>query len=342
MYIEIKNGVIMRIILIMLLAPLLISTGALSQPANPDEPDMKISFDDSAARYVLENPVNALTNERDSIWNSFEGYRITLVWHQGSSFPVTWDLWEKGLSRFIEDTSLIRKTLSLADGLMNKTQREQRAIAQHISSYLSTREPIHASVYLLAFTIPYAFCVEDNKIGIDITGHEWNFDTDCVLNTTIHEIYHVGFRLNSPDYKYIKEDPIDEETFIRYCYVYLQSEGLATYVSYKALDLFPSNYRHADYDLLEDDSKVRKAFSQVGMLLEEAKTLPIDSLEKKAWDIGVMERAFYIAGAYMAKVIEEKHGTEFLAGLVSKGSLPFAREYNAIVSDDYRISLVEL
>ncbi|UCE24221.1 MAG: hypothetical protein JSU74_13165 [Candidatus Zixiibacteriota bacterium] len=325
--------------IVAMLAPLLISTGALSQPAERAEPGLTISFDDSAARYVLENPANALADERETIWNTFEGYRITLVWHEKSSFPITWDLWENGLNRFLEDTSLIGKTLSLADSLTNKAQREQYSIARHISSYLSTTGPIHASVYLVAFTIPYAFCVEQNKIGIDITGEEWSFDTDCVLNTTIHEIYHVGFRLNSPDYRYIKEDPVDEETFIRFCYAYLQSEGMATYVSYKALDLFPSDYRHADFDLLEDDSKVKKAFSRVGMLLDYARTLEIDSLEKEAWDIGVSKRAFYIAGAYMAKVIEEKHGPEFLAGLVSKGSLQFAREYNAIVPDDYRIAL---
>ena len=320
---------------------LLLSSGAFAQPATPKTPGMTVSFDDSAARYVLENPANALTNERDSIWDTFEGYRITLVWHENSSYPLTWKVWERGLNRFLEDTSLIRKTLSLADGLTSKTQSEQRSIAHHISSYLNTQEPIHAEVYLLAFTMPYAFCVEDNKIGIDITGHEWNFDTDCVLNIAVHEIYHVGFRSNSPDYRYIREDPVDEETFRRYCYAYVQSEGLATYVDYKALDLFPSDYRHPDYDMLEDEVKVKKAFSQIDELLEVTKTLPVDSLEKEVWNIGIMERAFYIAGAYMAKVIEEKHGTEFLAKLVSEGSLAFAREYNAIVSDDYRISLME-
>ncbi len=324
-----------------MLAPMLISTGTLSQPADREKPDMTISFDDAAARYVLENPVNALANERDSIWNTFEGYRITLVWHEKSSFPVTWDIWEKGLKRFQQDTSLIRRTLSLAGSLTNKVQRERDSIAQHISSYLDAGDPIHASVYLVAFTTPYAFCVEENKIGIDITGDEWNFDTDCVLNTTIHEIYHVGFRLNSPDYTYIRVDPIDGETFIRFCYAYLQSEGMATYVAYRALELFPSDYRHIDYDLLEDDSKVKKALGQVGMLIEHARTLEIDSLGKEAWNIGVTERAFYIAGAYMARVIEEKYGTEFLAGLVSKGSLQFAREYNALVSDEYRIALIE-
>ncbi len=324
-----------------MLVLLLSSIGTLSQAADRNELDLTFSFDDQAARYVLENPIDALTNKRDSIWNTFEGFRITRVWHEKSSFPITWDLWERGLNRFLEDTSLIRRALALADSLTRKAQEEQSSIAQHISSYLSAKEPIEASVYFVAFTIPYAFCVEQNKIGIDITGDEWHFDTDCILNTTIHEIYHVGFKLNSPDYRYIANDPKDSETFMRFCYAYLQSEGMATYVGYKALELFPSNYRHEDYDLLEDDSRVRKALGQIEILLEDAKTLAIDSLESEAWNMGVSERAFYIAGAYIASVIEEHHGTEYLAELVSKGSLQFAKEYNAIVPDDYRITLVE-
>jgi putative zinc-dependent peptidase DUF5700 len=325
-----------------LLILLLISTGAYSQQSVQQEQIMKISFDDSASRYVLENAANALTKERDSIWDTYEGYRITLVWHEGSSYPVTWKVWERGLNNFIKDPSLIRKTLELSDSLISKTHRENKSIAQLISSYLSTNEPIEASVYFVAFTAPYAFCVEQNKIGIDITGHEWNFDTDCVLNITIHEIYHVGFRINSPDYKYILADPTDAESFLKYNYAYLQNEGMATYVGYKALDLFPSDYKHDDYLLLEDDSKVRNAISQINMLTEDTKTTPIDSLLKKSWDIGIMERAYYVAGAYMAKVIEEKYGTEHLGKLVSKGSLQFAREYNAIASDEYKIAITEL
>ncbi|UCG60839.1 MAG: hypothetical protein JSV52_10970 [Candidatus Zixiibacteriota bacterium] len=330
----------MKFLVTALLISLLVSMGEFNANAGRQEPALKLSFDNSAARYVLENPTRALAAQRDTIWNSFEGYRITLVWHEASSFPVTWEIWDRGLKRFLEDTSLIRKTLELADSLKIKAQRERDLIAQHISSYLNTKAAIDASVYFVAFTTPYAFCVEQNKIGIDITAEEWSFDTDCILNTVIHEIYHVGFRMNSPDYHYIKNDPVDEETFIRFCYAYLQSEGMATYVSYKALGLFPSDYKHTDFDLLEDDSQVKKAFSYIGMLLDDAKTLAIDSLLKEAWNVGVSERAFYLAGAHMARVLEEKHGSEFLAGLVSKGSLEFAREYNAIATNDYAIALM--
>ncbi|MDH4157260.1 MAG: hypothetical protein OEW00_08295 [candidate division Zixibacteria bacterium] len=332
----------MPIIMTMLLSTALLLIETFSQDAAPRGPVINLSFDDSAARYVLEHPASALENERDTIWKTFEGYRITLVWHKESSFPVTWEIWEKGLNRFLEDTLLIRRTLELADSLKSKAQKEKNSIAKHISAYLAAAAPITASVYFVAFTTPYAFCVERNKIGIDITGDEWNFDTDCVLNTVIHEIFHVGYRATTPDLEYLQSEPGDEETLLHFCYAYLQSEGMATYVGYKALDLYPSDYRHDDYELLEEDSKVLRAIGQMGVLLEDAGSVAIDSMLQEVWDIGVTERAFYVAGAYMAKTIEEKHGTEYLARLTGKGGLQFTREYNAIVPDEYRIILKEL
>lgn len=312
------------------------------QPKVSTIDDIKIFFNDSAARYVLKNPANALYKERDSIWRIFEGYRITLIWHKESSFPVTWDIWEKGLNKFInKDTSLIRKSIELSDNLKLLEEREHDKIVQHISAYLPKKTVMNAYVYFVAFTVPYAFCVEKNKIGIDITGDEWHFNSECLLNTTIHEIYHIGFRFNSPDNKYRETDPFNKETFIRFNYAYLQSEGMATYVGYKALNLFPSSYKHDDYYLIEDDKKVKTAISQVNSIIKRAETLPIDSLNKEAWNIGVEERAYYVAGACIAGKIEEKYGNEYLADLVKKGSIQFVKEYNAIVSDDYKITLIE-
>jgi len=332
----------MKILALVILVILLIATEGFSQNIQQREPEVKIIFNDSAATYVLMHPADALIKERDSIWRTFGGYQITLTWHKESSFPVGWEIWEKGLNRFLyKDTSLIRKSLDLAHALRSKVQGEKNKIVSHISSYVGEKTDFNAYVYFVAFTIPYAFCVEQNKIGIDITADEWYFDVDCVLNTAIHEIYHVGFRINSPDNKYREKDPVDKTTFLRFNYAYMQSEGMATYVGYKALKLFPSNFRHDDYKLLEEDIKVKKAIGQINTLIAMSKKVAADSLNKESWKIGVSERAYYVAGAYMAKRIEENFGTRYLAELVNKGSLQFVKDYNAIVPGEYRISLVE-
>ncbi len=336
-----KSNTILKIFILAFIVSL--TNIIFAQNSEHQNNDIKIFFDDSAARYVLENPERALNIERDSIWKSFGGYRITSIWHEKSSVPITWKYWERGINAFLSDTTLIRKSLSLADSLKSKVFREQNTIIQHISSYSYEKTKQNAFIYLVAFTYPYAFCVDTNKIGIDITCDGWNFDADCILNVVIHETYHIAFKLNSPDYfKYIAIDPTDRETFIRFNYAYLQSEGMATFVAYKALNLYPSDYRHPDYELLENDSTVKKAIHQINLLSEMAVTMPIDTLLQECWKLGVEERAYYVTGGYMANIIEEKYGTEFLAALVNKGSISFVKEYNLLVPDDYKLVLKEL
>jgi hypothetical protein len=319
---------------------ILILTDVFAQNNKQNEDNIRIFFNDSASRYVLENPLKAL-NEKQSIWNIFEGYRITLVWHKESSFLVTWDLWEKGLNRFMyKDTSLIGKTLGLTDKLMVLEKREHEGFIKHISSYLPPNTAFNAYVYFVAFTIPYAFCVEQNKIGIDITADEWYFDPECLFNMIIHEVYHVGYRVNSTEKKYIDNEPENIEQFIRFNYAYILSEGMATYVAYKALELFPSNYKHDDYKLLEDDKKVKNAFIEINKLLEKTKADSISTLKKEAWDIGVGKRAYYISGAYMCQTIENKFGKKYLVELLHKGGQQFIKKYNELASDNYKINFI--
>jgi len=321
---------------------LLIWTDISAQIIEPKEQGINIFIDDAAARYVLENPEKALA-ERDSIWKTFEGYRITQVWHERSSYPITWELWERGLNRFTnKDTTLITKSLDLINDISILEKREHTKIEQHLASYLPKTVSFNADVYFIAFTIPYAFCVEQNKIGLEVTAGEWHFDAECLLNIMIHELYHVGYRLNTPDIKYLNSDPTNTGQFIRFNYAYLLSEGMATHVAYKALDLFPSNYKHDDYKLMEDEKNIKNAIGGVNKLLEMTRTEPIDTLNQKIWDIGITQRAYYIAGAYMCSIIEEEIGTEYLAGIVSKGSQQFVKEYNVLAPDDHKINLVDL
>lgn len=316
---------------------------ACSKSTSLSGKDIKLTFNDSAARYVLEHPANSILKERDSIWNRFEGYRVTQIWHKVSSVPMDWNYWEKRVNRLItKDSTSLKKSLELADNLKVLEEKEHDRIVRHISSYLPGKTGFEANVFFVACTVPYAFCVEKNKIGIDISDSEWFYDPGYLLNVVIHEIYHVGYRLVSPDVKYKDADPTDRDSFIRFHYACMLSEGIATFVGYKALSLFPANHRHEDYKMLEDTMQVKKSLNQINNLLVRAETEPIDTLKQAAWDIGVGERAYYIAGAYMCQKIEEKHGTKHLAALISKESSQFIREYNRIVPLEYRINLIEL
>jgi hypothetical protein len=315
-------------------------TDASAQITPQKEPEVNIVIDGSAARYVLENPARALQN-RDSIWNTFEGYRITRVWHDGSSYPLTWDLWEKRLNKFINDDSLTKNALKMLDDISALEKKEHRQIVKHLSSYLPAARSFNAHVYFVAFTIPYAFVVEQNNIGIEINADEWHNDPECLLNIVIHELFHVGYRLNSPDVWRLQSDPANTDELIAFNYAYLFKEGMANHVAFRALDLFPSEYKHEDYLLMEEEENIRNAFIGVNRIQKKKKTGTLESSMKGLWEIGVMQRAYYLAGAYMCQSIEEKFGRAHLSELVSRGSRQFVKEYNEIAPRDLKIDMLD-
>lgn len=299
-----------------------------------------IHFDDSAARHVLQDPAKALQT-RDQIWNDFEGYRITRVWHEESSYPLTWELWDKRLNQFVEDDALPEQSLKLLDDFRVLETREHSKIEQHLATYLPETSSFDAHVHFIAFTIPYAFTVEKNKIGMEINAHEWHNDPECLLNTVIHELFHVGYRLNTPDIDYLESEPANRDQFIAFHYAYLFNEGMATHVAYRALDLFPSEYKHEDYKLLEEETDIRKAINAINDLLEMTQTMSVEKQLESLWDIGVMQRAYYVAGAYICGAIEEKYGQDYLSVLVSKGGLDLVQEYNKIAAPGLEINVLE-
>ncbi|MFC1565606.1 DUF5700 domain-containing putative Zn-dependent protease [Candidatus Neomarinimicrobiota bacterium] len=317
-----------------------LTMGISAQTTNQNEQEIKIVIDDSAARYVLENPKEAI-KERNQIWGAYEGYRITKVWHEGSNYPLTWKFWDRGLEKITNsDTLLAHKSLKLINDIRSLETLGHDNIVNHLASYLPQKTNFDAFVYFVAFTAPYAFTIEQNKIGIDITGHEWHFDPNCLMNIIIHEMYHVGYKTISPDGKILSLDPKNYEQYVSYNYAYMFSEGIATHVAFKALDLFPSSYKHDDYKLMENDQNIKNAIKSINQLNEIAKTEDIETMNQKAWDVGVMDRAYYLAGAYMCKVIEDKFGIECLADIVTKGGLQFTKVYNELVMEDYKIKLI--
>jgi hypothetical protein len=241
----------------------------------------------------------------------------------------------------VEDDSLPGRSLKLLDDFSLLEGREHERIEQHLASYLPTTSSFDAYVHFIAFTIPYAFMVEQNKIGMEINADEWHHDPDCLLNTVIHELFHIGYRLNTPDGERLNSDPETPDQFIAFHYAYLFNEGMATHVARQALELFPSEYRHEDYKLLEEDQNVENAIRAINELLGMASTEPAEAHMKSAWDIGVIQRAYYLAGAFICQAVEDAYGRDHLSGLVSKGGLQLVKDYNRVAVPGLRIEILD-
>jgi tetratricopeptide (TPR) repeat protein len=157
------------------------------------------------------------------------------------------------------------------------------------------------------------------------------------MNIIVHEVYHGGYA-NTIAYRTDYELQNEALDFVM---DFLLNEGMATYVSYSARDIFPNDFV-PDYQKMESREEVKRNIEKVDLLFKQAETLTIDSLRRAAWQTGVIGRAFYIAGGYMAGLIDKTMGRDQLVRAMSAGPISFLTLYNSVADDTMKIKVPEL
>jgi hypothetical protein len=322
-----------------------------AQSIKQDPNEINLIINDSAARYVLADLPRAFT-EKDSIWKRFRGYQILTEWHKRNAVPVS-DRIKAALELYKKDTTNVSRFiktqyLDIMDSLGQSYNIYKIDISKHLLSYLPSKKGFNVNIYIIALGTCTGTTL-NNDIMVDIWAG-YGIKAGYILNGIIHEVYHVGFEQYKPDFDQLTNvTPTTNRMFFRKMFNEIQNEGMATWVAYNALkngyatlEIKKSdNLLSNDYFMLESDSAVKKSISQINMLIERTKFIPLDSLNKEAWEVCAMQRASYVAGAFMAKTIEVKYGREKLVDLVLKDEREFFKEYNAIVPGDYQIKIID-
>lgn len=91
--------------------------------------------------------------------------------------------------------------------------------------------------------------------------------------------------------------------------------------------------------MLDDPAVVDECFRQVRDILSKVGSIPDDALQKLSWDIGVIGRAYYVAGAEMCKVIDTEKGRETLIETICRGPRHFFDVYNGLEAEGRRLGL---
>jgi hypothetical protein len=170
------------------------------------------------------------------------------------------------------------------------------------------------------------------EIVINIAADYWNNNADNILNVLVHEIFHVG-------YSYCRdmrtEGKLDNETLSGMLDNF-QSEGVCTYIGYRALPLFPAP-DEKDYKLLDDMAEVRRLLEDVNSVFSKVGEIPSEEIQKLAWEKCVIGRGYYVVGAFMCKVIEKQMGREALIETLTTGPVSFVKLYNSLVEDEMKV-----
>jgi hypothetical protein len=291
----------------------------------------KISFDTWSLERIVDDPLWVLGNE-ESFWGE-KAQRYTLDWVKQVNYEFSFEDWRQRMREWAEapleerrDHAYIRIANRITEG---KEVFLERALP-HLCSYLPEGVDLSIGVYFTAFIPPRAFSM--GEIVFNVAATYWCGNADNILNSLVHEIFHVGYshcrddRTEETPHKGVLYDMLDN----------LQSEGVCTYVAYEVLPIFPAP-DEKDYELLEDASEVRRLLGDLNSVLTKAGRLPDEEAQKLAWEKCVIGRAYYVVGAHMCRTIEEHMGRDALIETLTTGPAYFVELYNSLVGDEMKV-----
>ena len=306
----------------------------LETPDSVEEIVFNLTYDTSSLDKIFADPASVI-GDVTGFWEGEDAYRLLKSWHRYNNIPIDYDGWKQSVERVASIPMDERKQSPgylLAIDIIGAKEAFFEKAVPHICSFLPARDlAISATAYFVAFTQSRAIGVGD-RIAIDIFNPYFGGSKSTILNSMIHELYHVGFG----HVQFGRTDPEFESPAVRRMLTDFQNEGITTYVAYKAQEYFPAPHEK-DYSMLDDEEVVFKLLKKLNELLKEAASLPADRLAKESWDLGVENRAYYVVGAHMARTIDEKKGRDALKETIEKGPVTFIETYNRIVGGEMRV-----
>jgi tetratricopeptide (TPR) repeat protein len=328
----------MRAYRLCLALPLLVLIGCSGSPpeASPAVvgPTLKVGFEIDSIEQIILRPEEIL-EDIGSFVATDDAFQLSARWHKNNNIPLERDqLREKleGAAAASPEERESNPSLALARAIKAEETRFIDTSIPHILSFLPTNSlQMETKIHLTAFTRAYAF-MTNTQIVADVTSPKLGGSADSILNILLHEVYHIGYGINR---LLRSEEPlVDRRKY--FALDVLHNEGLATYVAWKARDMYPWE-GFDDYKMMEDPDTVREKTIQVNEILSKIDSLPADEWSSLSWEQGVRNRAYYIAGAHMSRLIDEELGRSSLIETIELGPRSFVSLYNTLVDDGLKI-----
>ena len=278
---------------------------------------------------MVYDPEWVLKNE-EVFWSEYPSQRYTRDWIDQVKYPMDYEQWRKTVKEWSE----VPEEKRLGMDFLRNTERiiEGRQVfidkaLPHVCSYLPDDADLDISVHFTAYVPPRAFAM--GEIVINMTATYWNNNPDNVLNTMVHELFHVG-------YSYCEGLREEEEGPLIDIMRNIHNEGVCTYIGYTAQDIFPAP-DEKDFQMLDAKDEVRRHLKNVNEILSKIGSMPEDELDKLSWDTGVIGRSYYVTGAHMCRVIEEKAGKDAFKQTLLDGPNAFFELYNGLVPEKKKL-----
>lgn len=290
-----------------------------------------IRFDNSSIEKLVMHPEDVLAHP-DLFWATDSAYQLVKRWHQEVSVPVSMEKWKKMVRAFknlsIADREKNRQLIA-ARKMMSKEKEFNEKAMKYLCSFLPVDCPdISTTIYFTTAIMASGFQMDNN-----IVIYGANADKDNLL---IHELFHKGFNKCKP----VFDTYATEDSTINQIYNDLQNEGMATYVGYKGLKEFPNRRTDLlkdDYKMFENPDDLKTLLNNMNILFEKAPSMAEKERRDALWQLGSIDRAYYVVGCFMAKTIDDNAGRAALVATIRKGSQSFLNLYNSLVDKKLKV-----
>ena len=292
-----------------------------------------IRFDASSIETIILRPEEIL-KDVDAFWQRDRAYWLVSRWLDDVGYRQMIPLWIPLIEKQAQTAAAARS----ADALLAVNRKlmtgEKDFIANaisHICSFIPDGA-VHMStkIYFTALIPQNAFQKNFNVV-VNISHPDWMQDPPTIMNTLIHELFHVAFYRYEPLMTEIQTDNSERYDIL----LNLMNEGMATYAAYMARSSYPATIR--DYTLLDNPQEVRRLIGQMNTLLASIDSLSSDAFREQMWIVGVRWRALYIAGGHAARTIDRELGREKLLEAMRCGPRTFVSLYNSVAAEGERL-----
>ena len=292
-----------------------------------------IPFETSTLERIVRE-TEAVLEQGRAFWEAERPLILAQGWADEVRSPNPYERFQasvEGLAALSESDRASHPMVRMTDEIIARQEEWQEAAIPHLCSFFPQDVDLSRPAYFVAFIPPRAFATSEG-IVIDVAADYWNGDSGNILNMMIHEFFHVGYGQLRP---HRTEAPLESDR-LNSMVESIQNEGMAVWVANEARRAFPAP-GEVDNRLLDSPEDVADLRTALNGLFERSSTISDDQLRRQSWRVGVTNRAYYIVGAHMARVILAERGKEALVETLEEGPLSYIRLYNSLVPEEERV-----
>jgi hypothetical protein len=297
--------------------------------------DAVIPFETSTLERIV-GETELVLEEGEEFWKSERPLILVQGWADevGSRDPYgRFRARVSGLVRLSEQERADHPLLQMTESIVARQDEWRDKAVPHLCSYMPADVDLSRPAYFVAFVPPRAFATSEGNV-IDVAAGYWHQNPDNILNALVHEYFHIGYGQLR---RHRSEEPLEDAQFYRMLDM-VHNEGLAVWIAYRAQSLFPAP-DEVDYTLLDNAADVTRLLEALNELLAQTTAMEADQLRRLAWRVGLTDRAYYVVGAHIARIIEAERGSDALIGTLHEGPLAYVTLYNSLVPEERRVRL---